>query len=50
MNEKIKIVLTITDSETVDSYKDVDESFIADDLLNGNLMSKCCVDSGSKLG
>ena len=39
----IRIMLEITDSETLDAYGDVDESFIEDDLRNGTLMNQCDV-------
>lgn len=48
--KSIRITLEITDPETVEAYSDCDESFIMDDIMNGNLLSQCAVVSCEKTG
>jgi len=39
----IRILLEITDAETVAAYSECEKSFISDDLRNGNLITMCDV-------
>ncbi len=39
----IRIMLEITDAETVAAYSKCEKSYISDDLLNGNLLTMCDV-------